>query len=128
MRRLILVLLPSFVLGCAWLSGLGLSSPQTPAAIFETAEVAYSSALESAIGYARFCSSQAVITSDCDTFIVKVRDTNRQAQEVLFLGGLLSTGVSRCDEAADPGCTARELSVLAARLGELASAIARKGD
>lgn len=114
----------SLTFGCAALRAT-LLAPQTPEEVFETSEAAYTSALETAVQYARACSSVPTPTAQCDDFIVRLRDINDRAQNYLFLGGMLSAGVSNCDETAEPGCTARQLRTLSFQLNELAALLAR---
>ena len=115
-RSLVALVLP-LALGCALFSNA--TAPRTAQEVFETAEVAYVSALTSAVDYARACSAEPVVTEECDEFTVKVREVNDKAAVVLALGGLVVAGIPQCDEVANPGCTTELLLSLADQLNRL---------
>lgn len=117
LKKAFIVLITSVTFGCALFQGA--QAPTSPKEIFQTTEVAYTSALASAVDYARTCSAEPVVTESCDKFVVKVREVNDKAAVVLAVGGLVVAGVPQCDEAADPGCTSRLLLDLVNQLNQL---------
>ncbi len=98
----------------------------TPQALYESAEVAYSAALEAAVAQASACAAHVPVSEECDEFTVRVNHAAKRGAEALAVGQLILAGIPQCDEAQEPGCNLRRLAALAATLQTLASEIGRR--
>jgi hypothetical protein len=126
MRRIALALALAASVGCGSFFGPSFVGGDTPRALYESAEVAYSAALEGAVTQARVCAAEVPVTEDCDEFIVTVNHAAKRGSEALMVGELIVAGVPQCDEATEPGCNLRKLAAVAATLQALVGELERR--
>jgi len=117
-KKLFITFIAVTALGCASFRGIVL--PNSPTEVFETAEVAYVSTLDTATTYARTCGAVLPApTVECDEFTVTVREVKVKAAAVFAVSDLIFAGLPQCDEVATPGCTSEQLLRLAELLNRL---------